>query len=286
MSLEFKELTSILTVPGTSAFLISRGQHSDGIKELWISVESSYKFHRLSIDFLPSLKYVMASDKGILCRSGTGEFKYICNPVSRSWIELPACIELTWWDFYGFSFDPCTRCCFLIAGINTREGKATVMEIYDFHQNEWTEFKASTNECHRPLSEGTYSEGKFYWLNEVKGFGNCCCAVLDVQKREWDIIEVPKHISRDAFDFIDNRRLTCWEGLIVLMDQKAFRLWELYTKDGREVEWYPLEILSKDQEVRRLRKSERSKMFTKTEIRMNESDCVSVISPSNHVVAV
>ena len=142
-------------VVGTPAFLISRKEGSYGIKYFWISMENSYKFHRLSIDFLPNLKTVLASCKGILCCSGAGESKYICNPVSRSWIQLPACNELTWWDFYGFSFDPCTRCSFLIAGRNPREGKDRVMEIYDSRKNEWTEFKASANEIYRPLSEGT-----------------------------------------------------------------------------------------------------------------------------------
>jgi len=60
-SLEFKELTSSLMVVGTLAFLISRKEGSYGIKDFWISMENSYKFHRLSIDFLPNLKTVLAS---------------------------------------------------------------------------------------------------------------------------------------------------------------------------------------------------------------------------------
>lgn len=69
------------------------------------------------------------------------------------------------------------------------------MEIYNSQINEWTRFQTSVDELVRPVSEGIYSNGKFYWINGVDhDRESFSVASFDVKERRWKKMKGPEKI--------------------------------------------------------------------------------------------
>ena len=166
-SSEFKQLSYTLMVYSSPAFVFTESEEETFEQFTYMklmNVESGYKLHKVSLDFLPRPVSVVARcNDHMCCCENLDEIIYICNPLTRSWIKLPEAHELTWWDFIGLTLDSCSKLCTLILG--RQEDNDILMEIYNSQINEWTRFQTSVDELVRPVSEGMYSNGKFYWIN-------------------------------------------------------------------------------------------------------------------------
>ena len=182
-SSEFKQLSSTLMVYSSPAFVFMESED-----------ESFEQLHKVSLDFLPRPVSVVARCKGLMCCcENLDEIIYICNPLTRSWIKLPEAHELTWWDFIGLTLDSCSKLCTLILG--RQEDNDILMEIYNSQINEWTRFQTSVDELLRLVSEGIYSNGKFYLINGVGHDRESFSVVsFDVKERRWKKMKGPEKI--------------------------------------------------------------------------------------------
>lgn len=307
-SSEFKRLVATLSVPPTQAFLIVQGKKQltsvDSsqpfyVKNIWISTESDYKFHSLSLDFLPSPVVVVASCKSILCCwSGKAEI-YLCNPVIQTWIEVPERVEHARWDFISLAFDTCTARCTLIMGRNStadirgfvlgkgviRKGRnstsenAIVVEMYDSKTNNWTQLETIVDNLVQPQGEGIYSNGKFYWLNELYE-GDCLSIVaFDGDQKQWNVINGPQNIRVDIFSqSLGAAFVTGCEGRIVLVCTGHRSLWQLTIDEVAGESWSPLETMDDGHGLRSL-------MFC-MDMAVNHSGCVLVFLPMTNDFAV
>lgn len=266
-SLEFKRLVSTLAVSSTDAFLVVQGRdswnhsHLPFVENMWISTEGTYNFHRLSLDFLPSPVYVVASCTSLLFCCGIHLELYICNPMIRTWIKIPDRPNRREWDFVALAFDKCTTYCTLIIGrysgaenrrpvinnLNSPENEKGV-EIYDSKTNKWTQFEMTVDGMVRPKGEGIYSNGIFYWVNEVYD-GDCYSLVtFHVEQRKWRTIKGPQDLQVNMRGNIHSERLhvTSLKGRIVFLSGKEISLWELISDEVNGEKWSPKKDLDEN----------------------------------------
>eukprot|EP01018_Ginkgo_biloba_P028393 Gb_19347 [translate_table: standard] len=152
----FQRLTSNVPLSSNSAFLVGRLRPSH-----WINSLNNNLFvlgqgfptshpHRLSLKFLSSSDSinVVASCKSLLCcsKDEAPNLFYICNPATRTWIQLPPPNDLKVWDFIALAFDSSTRHCTLVIGRKhiMQEQNNTIVEIYDSETNAWTKLQMTT----------------------------------------------------------------------------------------------------------------------------------------------
>ncbi|GLJ34670.1 hypothetical protein SUGI_0697380 [Cryptomeria japonica] len=184
---------------------------------------------------------VVTSCKSVLCcsKDEAPTLFYICNPVTRTWKELPSPIQLRRYDFIGLAFDGSTRVCILIIGRSLIIGEESnmVVEVFNSQTNAWTKLQMNTTRSVYPLGEGVYSRGRFYWVNSTYlGLNGCRLDVvsLDVGKKHWNVIRHPELVDRSLSQSFYHWQLTGYDGKVVLVYSKDLCLWRLNEDDGDE----------------------------------------------------
>ncbi|GLJ34678.1 hypothetical protein SUGI_0697460 [Cryptomeria japonica] len=243
----FQRIIPLVHPCSTSTFLIGRLHPSHWINSLnnnlyLIQPVRNSHVYRLSLQFLgPDSINVVTSCKSLLCcsKDGAPTLFYICNPVIKTWKELPPPAQLRRYDFIGLAFDGSTRVCILIIGRSLIVGEENkmVVEIFNSQTNVWTKLQINTSRSVNPFGEGVYSRGRFYWLNSTYlGLNRCRLDVvsLDVTNKYWDVIRHPQLSDRSLSQIFYHWQLTGYDGKVVLVYNKDLRLWRLNEGDGDE----------------------------------------------------
>jgi hypothetical protein len=155
-------------------------------------------------------------------------------------------------------------------GRNSTSENAIVVEMYDSKTNNWTQLETTVDNLVRPQGEGIYSNGKFYWLNELYE-GDCLSIVaFDGDQKQWNVINGPQNIRVDIFSqSLGAAFVTGCEGRIVLVCQARRPAGE---------SWSPLETVNNGH-------GWRSPMFC-MDMAVNHSGCVLVFLPMTNDFAV
>ncbi|GLJ34676.1 hypothetical protein SUGI_0697440 [Cryptomeria japonica] len=204
----FRRNTTIVPVSSTPAFIVELRYVSFWNRPitiftttLWMVEGQKCNFYRLPLDFFPTSVNVIAACKSIvLCCKHNGlkesPAMYVCNPVTKSWRQLPSPSCLKWWDFVALSFDSAARQCKVLLGRGFIKGELQSdmeIEMYDSSASSWTKLHISTATapvC--PRGEGNYHKGRFYWINANNNRStNGDVVGFNVQERSWHIIQRP-----------------------------------------------------------------------------------------------
>eukprot|EP01018_Ginkgo_biloba_P022211 Gb_20299 [translate_table: standard] len=243
-----KDISMQGTIPipvcSTPAFLIELRRMSVKIgfpiycTKLLAVVEGSSDFYTLPFDFLPTSCVVVASCKSLLCCCCDAPAVYICNPFTRTWVELPAPNHMNGrdWDFIALSFDSSAKRCTLVMGSNFM----MLVEMYDSYTNSWTQLHIFADTAVHPRGEGIYSRGRFYWINHTDSSSTRCDVVaLNIKDGLWEHIDLPP--STQGL-YSCSLHITGQDGGIVLVYTDDFCMWNLNEETG---EWSALKVLTR-----------------------------------------
>ncbi|GLJ28086.1 hypothetical protein SUGI_0551430 [Cryptomeria japonica] len=202
---------------------------------LLLEPRSRCPVRRLILEFFEFRKVrILTACKSLICLCSNGypiSF-YICNPVIKTWIELPRIQGFDRCDFVGMSFHIPTRVCTLLVG-EMEFGNST--QIYDTASNGWVTLDLPVDLPVFPRGEGVYSRGKFYWVNKNTSH----IVAFNVAERSWNVIELPRNSANTPRV---TWQLTGSEGNVVLVCNKELKLWKLI-EDELDYKWLELQTI-------------------------------------------
>ncbi|KAK4796614.1 hypothetical protein SAY86_028940 [Trapa natans] len=220
---------------------------SKSTDSIWLYVDN-HAATRLSLDFLNERVRVRASSNGLLCCSSK-QYKdkyFVCNPVTREYIELPTRIENPFTTFYppreatlvGLVNDLSeSKFSVVLAGYQKTSrdvfDESFLCSVFDSESGRWREFVSVQNDefSHINKNQVVFINGAFHWLTRNQQE----LLVLDLNNNHWRKMTLPNEVGKGHI--ISVYLLECDGFLSVIqMSKKFMKIWLLKNFD-REEHW-------------------------------------------------
>lgn len=210
--------------------------------EGWLYNPCARKWSKLPLTFLPPGARVVATADGILCCSIYSETRVmasrssckkllVCNPLTKTCIELPSTLKERFVPTVGIVVNPETNSYkVMVAGddmISPFAVKNLTTEVYDSRTNRWRmAATALPRLCNLESGKTVFVQGTFYCMN----YNPFSVLAYDIEQEEWTNIQAP--MKR----FIRTPNLVVCRGRLVLVAAveknrlnvpKSIRMWGL-----------------------------------------------------------